>query len=556
MVSTVELSAALRRELRGDVRDDAYTRHLYAADASMYAVEPLLVAFPRGAEDIAAAIALAARFDVPVVSRGGGTSLSGQTAGGRGIVLDTSRYLNEIRELDPEARRVRVGPGVVQEDLNRAARAPRARLRPGHLDVQPGHDRRHDRQQLVGLAVDRARHDDRPRARAGRRARRRLARHVRPGPRRYLSAIESGLREILRDHARAIAEDYPKHWRQSGGYRLDRLAREFDLAKFVTGSEGTLVAITEATVRLVELPKATMFAVGHFDSLSGAIAATADALELGPTTVEMIDRTILDLSRSKLEYRKLSETLEGDPEALLFVSFAGDTDDEVRGKLDELAAAWQEHGHGYHTLRAETAAEQDALTKVRKAGLGLLMAASEGAARPAAFVEDTAVAPERLNDYVARFREVLDRHDLQAGFYGHCSVGCLHIRPFVDLTAPGGVETMESVAGEIASLVAEFDGVNSSEHGDGRVRSPFNPQVFGEDLYEAMRKVKRLFDPANRLNPGIMVDASPITVNLRDPALPPPGPLADALRLRRRRDARAPPTAASASACAARPAAA
>ena len=271
-----------------------------------------------------------------------------------------------------------------------------------------------------------------------------------------------------------------------------------------------------------------MFAVGHFDSLSGAIAATADALELGPTTVEMIDRTILDLSRSKLEYRKLSETLEGDPEALLFVSFAGDTEDEVRGKLDELAAAWQEHGHGYHTLRAETAAEQDALTKVRKAGLGLLMAASEGASRPAAFVEDTAVAPERLNDYVARFREVLDRHDLQAGFYGHCSVGCLHIRPFVDLTAPGGVETMASVAGEIASLVAEFDGVNSSEHGDGRVRSPFNPQVFGEDLYEAMRKVKRLFDPEGRLNPGIMVDASPITVNLRDPALPPARPAADA----------------------------
>ena len=338
-------------------------------------------------------------------------------------------------------------------------------------------------------------------------------------------AIEDGLREILRDHARAIAEDYPKHWRQAGGYRLDRLAREWDLAKFVTGSEGTLVAISEATVRLVELPKATMFAVGHFDSLEGAIAATGDALELGPTTVEMIDRTILGLSRSKLEYRKLSETLQGDPEALLFVSFAGGSDDEVRDKLDRLARAWEQHGHGYHTLRAETAAEQDALTKVRKAGLGLLMAASEGASRPAAFVEDTAVAPERLNDYVARFREVLDRHELKAGFYGHCSVGCLHIRPFVDLTAPGGVETMETVAGEIASLVAEFDGVNSSEHGDGRVRSPFSPQVFGPDLYEAMRKVKRLFDPAGRLNPGIMVDAAPITVNLRDPALPPPGPI-------------------------------
>jgi len=519
-----DIAAALRRELRGDVRDDAYTRHLFASDASMYAVEPLLVAFPRGAEDIAAAIAIAGRFDVPVVPRGGGTSLSGQTAGGRGIVLDTSRYMNGIRDLDPDARRVRVGPGVVQEDLNRAAHRHGLGFGPdtstsnrATIGGMIGNNSSGSQSIVHGTTIDHVLEldvvlSDGSRSPFG------------PGhevPR----AIGDGLREILREHARAIAEDYPKHWRQAGGYRLDRLAREWDLAKFVTGSEGTLVAITEATVRLVELPKATMFAVGHFDSLEGAIAATGDALELGPTTVEMIDRTILGLSRSKLEYRKLSETLQGDPEALLFVSFGGDSGDEVRDKLDRLARAWEQHGHGYHTLRAETAAEQNALTKVRKAGLGLLMAASEGASRPAAFVEDTAVAPERLNDYVARFREVLDRHELKAGFYGHCSVGCLHIRPFVDLTSPRGVETMETVAGEIASLVAGFDGVNSSEHGDGRVRSPFSPQVFGPDLYEAMRKVKRLFDPAGRLNPGIMVDAAPITVNLRDPALPPPGPI-------------------------------
>ena len=153
------------------------------------------------------------------------------------------------------------------------------------------------------------------------------------------------------------------------------------------------------------------------------------------------------------------------------------------------------------------------------------MAASSGARRPLAFVEDTAVAPERLNDYVARFKEILDRHELTAGWYGHASVGCLHIRPFVDLTEPGGIETMSAVAEEVVALVAEFDGVNSSEHGDGRVRSPFNPRIFGDDLYEAMRRTKALFDPHNRLNPGVMVDAAPITTDLRDPALPPPGPL-------------------------------
>ena len=153
------------------------------------------------------------------------------------------------------------------------------------------------------------------------------------------------------------------------------------------------------------------------------------------------------------------------------------------------------------------------------------MAASSGARRPLAFVEDTAVAPERLNDYVAAFKEILDRHGLNAGWYGHCSVGCLHIRPFVDLTEPGGIETMSAVAEEIVDLVAAFDGVNSSEHGDGRVRSAFNRRIFGDELYEAFREVKALFDPHNRLNPGVMVEAAPLTEGLRDPALPPPGPI-------------------------------
>jgi Fe-S oxidoreductase/FAD/FMN-containing dehydrogenase len=331
--------------------------------------------------------------------------------------------------------------------------------------------------------------------------------------------FQDELRAILRDHAGAIAGDYPKHWRQAGGYRLDYLARDFNLARLVTGSEGTLVAITEAEVGLVPLPKARMFAVGHFASVADAVAATGAALALEPAAVEMIDSTILELSRSKHEYRALSDTIEGEPGALLFVTVFADTPDEARAQLDRLE--WD----AYHTIVAETAAEQEALTKVRKAGLGLLMAASEGSRRPLAFVEDTAVAPERLGSYVAAFREVLDRHGLSAGWYGHCSVGCLHIRPFVDLTEPGGIETMRSVAEEILDLVVAFDGVNSSEHGDGRARSEFNRRVFGDDLYEAFRKVMRLFDPDGRLNPGVMVDAARMTSDLRDPALPPPGPL-------------------------------
>jgi FAD/FMN-containing dehydrogenase/Fe-S oxidoreductase len=512
-----ELAAALRREL-SDVRDDAYTRHLYAGDASMYAREPLLVACPRDAAEVAAAIAVAGRFDVPVVTRGGGTSLAGQTIG-QGVVLDTSRHMDAIGEIDTAARRVRVAPGVVQEDLNRAAHRHGLGFGPdtstsnrATIGGMIGNNSSGSHSIVYGCTIDHV-HElevvlaDGSQATLG----------YETGP------FQDELREILRDHAGSIASAYPKHWRQAGGYRLDYLAREFDLAKLVTGSEGTLVAITEAEVGLVPLPKVRMFAVGHFASVADAVAATEAALALEPAAVELIDRTILELSRSKLEYRRLSETIEGDPGALLFVTVFADSPDEARARLERLD--WD----AYHTIVAETAAEQDALTKVRKAGLGLLMAASEGSLRPLAFVEDTAVAPERLGDYVAAFREVLDRHGLTAGWYGHCSVGCLHIRPFVDLKEPGGIETMRSVAEEILDLVVEFDGVNSSEHGDGRARSEFNRRVFGDDLYEAFRRVKALFDPDGRLNPGVMVDGAPMTEHLRDPALPPPKPLATRL---------------------------
>jgi FAD/FMN-containing dehydrogenase/Fe-S oxidoreductase len=514
-----DLAAALARELRGEVRGDGYTRHLFATDASMYAGEPLLVAFPRDGDDVAAAIALAGRFEVPVVARGAGTSLAGQAIGGGGLVLDTSRHMAAIGEIDTEARRVRVGPGVVQEDLNRAAHRHGLGFGPdtstsnrATIGGMIGNNSSGSHSIVYGSTIDHVYEleavlADGSRATLG------------PGGDGAPAAIRDGLREILRDHAGAIATGYPKHWRQSGGYRLDRLARDFDLARFVTGSEGTLVAIAEATVGLVPLPKARMFAVGHFDSLAAAVDATGAALALQPAAVELIDRTILDLSRTKLEYRRLAGTLEGDPEALLFVTVFADSEDEARAQLDRLE--WD----AYHTLRAETAAEQDALTKVRQAGLGLLMAAGSGARRPLAFVEDTAVDPARLTEYVARFREVLDRHGLSAGFYGHCSVGCLHIRPFVDPTEPGGIATMRAVAEEIVELVAELDGVNSSEHGDGRARSEFNRRLFGDDLYAAMRRVKALFDPHGRLNPGVIVDAAPMTEDLRDPALPPPGPL-------------------------------
>jgi Fe-S oxidoreductase len=211
--------------------------------------------------------------------------------------------------------------------------------------------------------------------------------------------------------------------------------------------------------------------------------------------------------------------LTGDPGALLFVEFYGETSDEASSAARALEERWQRGRHGYAIARASTAAELRRFREVRRAGLGLLSAAGNGNERSIAFIEDTAVDPRRLAAYTADLAKILDRHGLRAGFYGHASAGCLHIRPFMDLGVPGEVAKLRSVAEEVASLVHAYGGMNSSEHGDGLVRAEFSRRLFGDDLYEAMRELKRAFDPDNRLNPGKKVDAPSMTESLREPNL-------------------------------------
>jgi len=534
------LAGALRTRLDGQVADDDYTRHLFSRDASMYSITPLVVVYPQHADDVRATVAVAAEHGVPVLPRGAGTSLAGQTVG-EAVVLDCSRHLTRILEIDPDTRSARVQPGVVAEELNRAAAPHGLMFGPdtstsdrATLGGMIGNNSAGSGSVRYGMTIDHVRAlevvlsdastarfepvDETERAR-------RAERPTLEG------RLYAELPSLVDAHRAAVATGFPRFWRRAGGYRLDRLTSgadrrvPFDLAQFVVGSEGTLAITTEAVVALVPKPERTAIAVGHFRSTAAAIAATDDALACDPAAVELLDRTILDLSRSKIEYATLGSSLHGDPDALLFVSFTGDHEAPLVESLDRLTALWSEHGHGYALLRAVTPEQQGALLKVRKAGLGLLMAASEGTNRPLAFVEDTAVDPSRLAEYTERFAKVLDRRGLRAGFYGHCSVGCLHIRPFVDLSKPAEIARMRAVAEEIRDLVVEFGGVNSSEHGDGLARSEFNRQLFGDELYGAMQQVKRLFDPAGILNPGKIVDAPSMTDNLRDAALPPPGPL-------------------------------
>lgn len=530
---TSDLEAALARELAGEVRFDAYTRHLFSTDASMYAIEPIGVAFPRDADDVAAALQIAGRFGVPVLPRGGGTSLGGQTVG-HAVVLDFSRYMHGLVAIDTEAGTARVQPGLVQDDLNRAAAAHGLWFAPdtstanrATLGGMIGNNSCGARSARYGMTIDHVESldvvlSDGSRTRLESVSEEVMARRARA------TSLEARLYRdvpaLVERHAAAIAHDTPPYWRRSGGYRLERMLPQygpFNLANLVVGSEGTLAVVVEANVRLVRQPTAVVAVAGHFETPIAAIRAVEDARGCNAAAIELVDRFILDLARRSPEHSQLVSILEGDPGALLWVEFYGDSLAETRACAQQLEARWRANRHSYAIARAETPADLRRYRELRKAGLGLLMAAGQGRERSLAFVEDTAVDPARLAEYTERFAALLDRHGLRAGFYGHASAGCLHIRPFMDLARPGEVQRLRALAEAVCELVTEFGGMNSSEHGDGLVRSEFNRRIFGEELYGAMREVKRIFDPEGRLNPGKKVDAPPMTEHLREPALPP-----------------------------------
>ncbi|MBI4521868.1 MAG: FAD-binding protein [Gemmatimonadetes bacterium] len=500
----------------------------------MYAIEPIGVVFPRHADDVVAAVQVAAAFGAPVLPRGGGTSLNGQTVG-CAVVLDFSRHLTAVVELNPETRTARVQPGVVQDDLNRAAARHGLFFAPdtstsdrATLGGMIGNNSCGSRSARYGMTIDHVQAletvlSDGSRASFGVRSPVEIEQRARAA--NLEGRLYQEIPRLVEARAQAIREEFPKYWRRSGGYRLERMLPEsgpFNLAKLVIGSEGTLAITVEATIDLVPRPRAVTALAGHFKSVAAAIAAVEDARECDAATIELVDRTILDLARrSPMHGRLASALLIDEPEALLTVEFYGDSHAEALAGLERLETRWRAGGHGYALVRALTGEDQLRLRELRKAGLGLLMASGRGRERTLAFVEDTAVDPQLLPEYTARFARILEGHGLRAGFYGHASAGCLHVRPFMDLTQPGEVAKMRTVAEEVRDLVVEFGGMNSSEHGDGLARGEFNRLLFGDELYGAMREVKRLFDPEGRLNPGKKVDVPPMTEHLREPALPP-----------------------------------
>ncbi|MCY4530053.1 MAG: FAD-binding oxidoreductase, partial [Chloroflexi bacterium] len=444
-----ELVEELRRDVDGEVRADRMSRLLYSTDASIYQVEPIAVVIPRTADDVSAVVTGAARYGVPVLPRGGGTSLAGQTVN-HAIVVDFSKYMRNVLEVNVEEEWVRTQPGIILDELNDQIRDTGLMFAPdpstsnrGNVGGALGNNSCGSHSIVWGKTVDNtlglsvilangevARFEGSfGDALAAKRRQSGMEGDI---YRRLYSIGESSRDEVLKR--------YPKIQRRVSGYNLEELLdpNALDMARFVVGSEGTLVTITEATLKLVPRPKFKGLAVIHFNELIESMEATVAALELDPTAVEHIGGMIVRQAQSNLEYSRMTGFIDGSPDSLLVVEFTGESDSEVESRVDECAAYMAKRGLGYTTRKLLTPSEQAMVWNVRKAGLGLMMNVP-GDAKPLPFVEDTAVPPESLPQFVKRFDEIVKEHGTEAGYYGHASVGCLHIRPLIDLKRQDGV---------------------------------------------------------------------------------------------------------------------
>jgi FAD/FMN-containing dehydrogenase/Fe-S oxidoreductase len=506
---------ALAKRITGELRTDTYSRILYSTDASIYQVMPLGVLIPRTMEDVHAAVELAAEYRVPILARTSGSSLAGQAIN-EAMVIDMSRHLDQILEVNAEEGWTRVQPGVVLDELN-------LHLKPMGLKFGPD-PASSERAAMGGVVANNA--TGAHSILYGMTADHVLETNVilSDGSRACFGPVETDelerfqkredlegeiyrrIWDITQANTDVIQAGTPRHWRRSGGYNLDRFVQgptfnyaqdpRFNLAKLVCGSEGTLAVMEEIKLNLVPLPAKTALAVVHFDSLVEALSAAPVILGVEPSSVELLDNLGLTMCRQVPEYARLLSTfIEGEPNCVLITEFYGESEAELEAKIQRL----------------RTHLERE---KVSKVGLGLLMSV-KGDYKPIAFIEDAAVPVDHLADYVTRVERFCNDLGTKVAYYAHASSGCIHIRPLINAKEADEVEKMAAINSFSADLLSEYGGVLSSEHGDGRSRSWLNERFFGQELYTLFKEVKHSFDPHNLLNPGNIVDAGSMTDNLR-----------------------------------------
>src|SRR5580700_1913344 len=514
------LERRLKAERIADMRFDAFTRGRYSTDASHYQIMPLGVVTPSTIEEAERAIGVCRAENVPVTPRGGGTSQSGQTIN-EALIIDCSRHLNRIVEIDAAERRCLVEPGIVLDELNRKLKstglwfpvdistASRATIGGmvgnnscGARSLRYGNTR----ENVISIDASLA---DGARAHFGR---------IGDGKTNVPEALVHDLLAIAAREAGEIERRFPKVQRRVGGYNLDALVpgrNDINLAHLLVGSEGTLAFSTKIELKLSPLLGRRAVGACHFGSFHEAMKAAQHIVALGPIAVELIDRTMLGLAADIAMFKPTVEAfLRGDPEAILFVEFAEEDWDENLRRLKRLGEllgalgiAWDHSGAKWGgVVEVLDPKLQAGITEVRTAGLNIMMSMKE-AGKPVSFVEDCAVPLEHLADYTARLTEVFERNGTRGTWYAHAAVGCLHVRPVLNLRLDKDVRAMRAIAEDAFAMVRAYKGSHSGEHGDGLVRSEFHEMMFGAELVHAFEEVKDAFDPRGLYNPGKIVRA-------------------------------------------------
>jgi FAD/FMN-containing dehydrogenase/Fe-S oxidoreductase len=507
------LAAQLRRELEGEVLFDAFNRGRYSTDASIYQIEPVGIVVPKTEEDATRAIEIAREYGVAVLSRGGGTSQIGQTVAAA-LVIDTSKYLNQVIALDPADRTVRVQPGIVLDELNR-------RLKPHGLffpvDVSTasratiggmaGNNSCGSRSIRYGNMVHNVRAIDALLA-DGTRAR--FEKTGGDGGRavdnvRY-SEIVRRVRAVAARERDEIAARFPKVLRRVGGYNLDLLTVDApNMAQLLVGSEGTLAYFHRIELLLQPIPAQRVLGVCHFPTFYQAMDTTQHVVTLDPSAVELVDRTMIDLSREIPLFRAtVDRFVKGRPDALLLVEFSGDDRGPLLARMKQLDELMGTLGFPNAIVEVIEPEFQKAIWDVRTSGLNIMMS-MKGDGKPVSFIEDCAVELKDLAEYTRRLTEVFHKHGTTGTWYAHASVGCLHVRPILNMKDAAGAKKMRAIAEEAFAMVREYKGSHSGEHGDGIARSEFHEPMFGSRLVRAFEEIKDTFDPSGVFNPGKIV---------------------------------------------------
>lgn len=520
-----DLFHSLKKQIKGDVLTDHYSLGMYATDASVYQIFPQVIVIPKDETDVGTAIQFASEHHLSILPRGGGTSLAGQTVG-NSLILDFSKYMNRILEFNQEEQWIKVQPGLIRDELN-------AFLKPYGLHFAPdpatssranvggmvGNNSSGTKSILYGKTVDHVL-EAKVCLSDGT-----LLQFKEESPENYAKIAQKedregeiyrNFRELVFSNSEEIIDRFPKVMRRVGGYNLDEFVYtdHWNLAKLICGSEGTLATTLELKLNLEPLPAFKSVCVVHFQQLAEAIRAVETILEFQPSAIEILDETVVQLSRENLTTQRACHFIEGDPAAILIVEFYGNTQEDVLDRPAQMTNKLVEKEMGYaYPLFPEGKAYEDVWV-IRKKGLGLMLGI-KGNKKPLAFIEDAGIPTKVLPEYIDNVLKLCEDNNTQVAMYAHASVGVIHVRPILDLRDAADIQRFKNIADGTFKLVKAYGGSWSGEHGDGLVRSYYNKAFFGDQLYETFKKVKALFDPQNLMNPGKIVEAPDINENLR-----------------------------------------